>query len=131
MENKEEIQMNLKPQSFEYGNAQPKFLRDFKNLEWTVGNVTLDSSKLSEGDVVEAGTAVFRNDESGLYELVAEDTPETMSAPVLTGYQVVVKDAEVNESVASLRKASVYEELLHGVTDNFKSATQGRIVYDI
>lgn len=131
MENKEEILMNLKPQSFEYGNIQPKFLRDFKNLEWTVGNITLDSSKFTKGDVVEAGTAVFRNDETGLYEVVAVGTPETMSAPVLTAYDVVVTDLEVNESVAALRKASVYEELLHEVTDNFKAATQGRIVYDI
>ena len=123
--------MNLKPRTFESKNAHPAFLRDHKNLEWTVGNITLDASKLSADEVVEAGTAVFRNDETGLFELVAADTPETMAAPVLTAFDVVVADVEVNESVPAVRKASVYEELLTGVTDNFKAATQGRITYDI
>lgn len=123
--------MNLKPRTLENRNDQPKFLRDFKNLEWTVGNITLDASKLEAGQVVEAGTAVFKNDDTDLFELVAEDTPATMKAPVLTAFAVQVESTEVNEHVPALRKASVYEELLHGVTDNFKAATQGRIVFDI
>lgn len=123
--------MNLKPRTFETQSVEPKFLRDFKYLEWTVGNITLDSSKLTAGQKIEAGTAVFKNEETGLFELVVEDTPATMAAPVLTGYAVAVADKEVNESVPAIRKASVYEELLHGVTDNFKAATQGRITYDI
>ena len=123
--------MNLKPRTFESKSSHPAFLRDHKNLEWTVGNITLDAAQLSENEVVAAGTAVFRNDETGLFELVAADTPETMAAPVLTAFDVVVADVEVNESVPAVRKASVYEELLTGVTDNFKAATQGRITYDI
>lgn len=123
--------MNLKPRTLESRNDQPKFLRDFKNLEWTVGNITLDASKLEAGQVVEAGTAVFKNADTDLFELVAEDTPATMKAAVLTAFPVQVESAEVNEHVPALRKASVYEELLHGVTDNFKAATQGRIVFDI
>lgn len=123
--------MNLKPRTLESRNDHAKFLRDFKNLEWTVGNITLDASKLEAGQVVEAGTAVFKNDDTDLFELVAEDTPATMKAPVLTAFAVQVESTEVNEHVPALRKASVYEELLHGVTDNFKAATQGRIVFDI
>lgn len=123
--------MNLKPRTFEGKSSHPAFLRDHKNLEWTVGNITLDASKLTADEVVAAGTAVFRNDETGLFELVAAETPETMAAPVLTAFDVVVADVEVNESVPAVRKASVYEELLTGVTDNFKAATQGRITYDI
>ena len=123
--------MNLKPRTFESKSSHPAFLRDHKNLEWTVGNITLDAAQLSENEVVAAGTAVFRNDETGLFELVTAETPETMAAPVLTAFDVVVADVEVNESVPAVRKASVYEELLTGVTDNFKAATQGRIVYDI
>lgn len=123
--------MNLKPKVVSEDLQFPSFLRDAKNLEWTVGNITLDSSKLSEGQVVKGGTAVFKNTESGLFELVQESTPETMSAAVLTSRDVQVQDVKVNESVPAIRKASVFEELLTGVTNNFKKATQGRIVFDV
>lgn len=123
--------MNLKPKVVTEDLQFPSFLRDAKNLEWTVGNITLDSSKLSEGQVVKGGTAVFKNTESGLFELVQESTPETMTAAVLTSRDVQVQDVQVNESVPAIRKASVFEELLTGVTNNFKKATQGRIVFDV
>lgn len=123
--------MNLKSKVVSEDLQFPSFLRDAKNLEWTVGNITLDSSKLSEGQVVKGGTAVFKNTESGLFELVQESTPETMAAAVLTSRDVQVQDVQVNESVPAIRKASVFEELLTGVTNNFKKATQGRIVFDV
>ncbi|MBF0750514.1 hypothetical protein [Mammaliicoccus lentus] len=123
--------MSLKPKNIQFENEQPEFLRDAKNLEWTVGNITLDSSKLSEGQIVKGGTAVFKNTDSGFYELVEESTPETMTAPVLTGHAVKIDDVDVNEQASALRKASVYEELLTGATDNFKKATQGRITFDV
>ncbi|MWS02773.1 hypothetical protein, partial [Escherichia coli] len=62
---------------------------------------------------------------------VQASTPETMTAPVLTGHAVKIEDVQVNEQVSALRKASVYEELLTGVTNNFKKATQGRITFDV
>lgn len=123
--------MSLKPKNIQFENEQPEFLRDAKNLEWTVGIITLDSSKLSEGQIVKGGTAVFKNTDSGFYELVEESTPETMTAPVLTGHAVKIDDVDVNEQASALRKASVYEELLTGATDNFKKATQGRITFDV
>lgn len=123
--------MNLKPKVVSEDLEFPSFLRDAKNLEWTVGNITLDASKLSKGQEIKGGTAVFKNTDSGFYELVEESTPETMSAAVLTSRSVTIDDVEVNESVPALRKASVYEELLTGVTDNFKKATQGRITFDV
>ncbi len=122
--------MSLKPKKVQFENEQPEFLRDAKNLEWTVGNITLDSSKLTEGQVIKGGTAVFKNTESDLFELVQASTPETMTAPVLTGHAVKIDDVQVNEEVSALRKASVYEELLTGVTNNFKKATQGFVAYD-
>ncbi|MBO3062725.1 hypothetical protein [Mammaliicoccus fleurettii] len=123
--------MNLKPKVVSEDLQFPSFLRDAKNLEWTVGNITLDSSKLSEGQVVKGGTAVFKNTESGLFELVQGSTPETMAAAVLTSRDVKVQDVQMNESVPAIRKASVFEELLTGVTNNFKKATQGRITFDV
>lgn len=113
----------------ELGNIA--FLRDAKQLEFTVGNVTLDSSKLSEGQEVKSGTAVFRNDETDLYELVVAGTPATMKGAVLTVDPVKVVDTNVNVHTSALRKASVYEELITGATDNFKEATKGRITFDI
>ncbi|OOV78900.1 hypothetical protein [Mammaliicoccus fleurettii] len=123
--------MNLKPKVVSEDLQFPSFLRDAKNLEWTVGNITLDSSKLSEGQVVKGGTAVFKNTESGLFELVQGSTPETMAAAVLTSRDVQVQDVQMNESVPAIRKASVFEVLLTGVTNNFKKATQGRITFDV
>ncbi len=123
--------MSLKPKKVQFESEQPEFLRDAKNLEWTVGNITLDSSKLTEGQVIKGGTAVFKNTESDLFELVQASTPETMTVAVLTGHAVKIDDVQVNEQVSALRKASVYEELLTGVTNNFKKATQGRITFDV
>lgn len=123
--------MNLKPTYVEFENDQPAFLMSGKNLEWTVGNITLDSADFTVGDVVAPGTAVFRDESTGLYKKVAEDTPATMEAPVLTGHAVVINHSDSNESVAGLKKGSVYTELLTGVTDNFKEAVQGRIVFDL
>lgn len=108
-----------------------RFLRDAKHLEWTVGNITLDASDLDEGQIVEQGTCVYKDDDSGLYKLVQGSTPATMTAPVITGEAVEVVSKEVNVSTSAIRKASVYEDLLVGVTDNFKQATQGRIVFDV
>lgn len=123
--------MNLKPTVVETSIPHIRFLRDAKNLEWTVGNITLDASKLEVGQTIEPGTAVFKNLDTGLYELVAENTPATMAGAVLTVEQETVTEEDLNVHVSALRKASVYEELLHGVTDNFKEAVKGRIVFDV
>lgn len=122
--------MSLKPREYEVVGKQIEFLRDAKNVEYTVGNPTLDASKFSEATEVKAGTAIFRNDTSGLFELVQSGTPATMSGAVLTATDVVVQPNE-DELVGAIRKASVIEERTHGVTDNFKTATKGRIVFDI
>ncbi|MGW7932321.1 hypothetical protein ACWEWU_11740 [Staphylococcus xylosus] len=121
----------FKPKIISVEAEHPRFLRDGKNLEWTVGNITLDSSKLDEGQVVKNGTAVFKNTETGFYELVTDDTPETMAAAVITGRDVTIDDKSVNVHVSALRKGSVYGEAITGLTDNFKKATQGRITYDV
>lgn len=122
--------MGLKPKEFNVVGKKLEFLRDAKNVEYTVGNPTLDASKFSEATEVKAGTAIFRNDTTGLYELVQSGTPATMSGAVLTATDVVVTPNE-DELVGCVRKASVIEERTHGVTDNFKEATKGRIVFDI
>ena len=119
----------FKPKVISKFTSTPQFLRDAKYLEYTVGNPVLDGSKFSETTVVKAGTAISKNEETGLYELVTEGTSDIV-AGVLTATDVEVEPNE-NVNVGALRKASVRPELLTGVTDAFKEATKGRIVYDI
>lgn len=122
--------MNLKPTVTNAPNGGPNFIMSGKNLEWTVGNATIDSAEYSVGDVIPAGTAMYEDADSGLFKAVAEDTPADMKSPVLTGYDVEIQSTESNDSVQALKTGSVYEELLHGVTDNFKQATQGLFKFD-
>ena len=121
--------MSLKPKVINEFGHTPEFLRDAKYLEYTVGNPVLDASKFTEPTTVKAGTAISRNNETGLYELVSESTSEIV-AGVLTANEVTVQPKE-NEEVSAVRKASVRPERIYGVTDAFKEATKGRIVYDI
>lgn len=121
--------MALKPKIInEFGNT-PYFLRDAVNLEYTVGNPVLDGSKFQNEQVVKAGTAISKNKDTGLFELVTDNTTDLV-APVLTANDVTVYQNE-NQEVSAIRKASVYEELCTGVTQAFKDAVQGRIVFDV
>lgn len=131
--------MNLKPKvNATYSNG-PTAFRDFKNVEWKVGNAVLDASKLQDGQVIEPFTAIYENPDTGLYELVeapGEDgeggTAATMQSALLTGSQaVVVEGTDVNPMVAGIRKAAMIEARCHGVSDNFKAATQGRLTFDV
>lgn len=121
--------MSLKPKVINEFGHTPEFLRDAKYLEYTVGNPVLDASKFTEPTTVKAGTAISRSKETGLYELVSDSTSEIV-AGVLTANEVTVQPKE-NEEVSAVRKASVRPERIYGVTDAFKEATKGRIVYDI
>ncbi|MDU0429205.1 hypothetical protein QVA60_01725 [Staphylococcus chromogenes] len=122
--------MNLKPRVINEFGQKPEFLRDGKYVQYTVGNPVLDGSKFSQTTLVKAGTAIHKNTDTGLYELVAPETPDTMVAAVLTSFDVEV-ESNVNEMVGAIREASVIEARCTGVTDNFKAATKGRIIYDI
>ena len=44
--------MNLKPVTNQVVDNQPKFIMSGKNLEWSVGQVTLDASKFQEGQAL-------------------------------------------------------------------------------
>lgn len=121
--------MSLKPKVINDFGFNPEFLRDAKNVEYTVGNPVLDGTKFAKDTTVEAGTAIHKNPETNLYELVAEDTTAPVAA-VLTANEVLVTKGE-NEEVSAVRKASVRPERVHGATDAFKQATQGRITFDI
>ncbi|ULG73024.1 hypothetical protein [Macrococcus brunensis] len=120
----------FKPTKVTSFKSTPEFLRDGKNVEYTVGNPILDGSKFSAETVVKQGTAIFRNTSTNKFELVASDTPATMVGAVLTANDVKVP-AGVDYMVPAVRKASVIKERTTGVTDNFITATKGRIVFDV
>lgn len=123
--------MNLQPKKIQFENYQPDFLITGNHLQYTAGNITLDSSELSAGQVVAQGTAVYEDEETGLFHLVQEDTPATMKGAVLTVHAVRIEDKSVNELTSGLVAGSVWEEKTHGVTDNFKEAVKNRINFDL
>lgn len=123
--------MNLQPKSIKFDNYQPDFLITGNHLQYTAGNITLDSSELSVGQVVAQGTAVYEDEETGLFHLVQEDTPATMKGAVLTVHAVRIEDTAVNELTSGLVAGSVWEERTQGVTDNFKDAVKNRINFDL
>lgn len=123
--------MNLQPKKIQFENYQPDFLITGNHLQYTAGNITLDSSELSAGQVVAQGTAVYEDEETGLFHLVQEDTPATMKGAVLTVHAVRIEDKAVNELTSGLVAGSVWEERTHGVTDNFKEAVKNRINFDL
>jgi len=122
--------MNLKPNLIGEVKATPTAFRDFKNVEWKVGNATLDVTKLEVGQVVEPFTAIKLND-AGNYELVEAEDTDIKGALVTGPHAVVVTDAEVNPMVAAIRKASLIEVRCNGITDAFKEAVKGRITFDV
>lgn len=123
--------MSLKPRVVASYTAAPTAFRDFKQVEFTVGNVILDASKFAKGDEVKAFTAIHRNPETNLYEKVAPETAATMVGAVVTTEAVIIEDTTVNEQVPAVRKAALIEERCTGVTANFKEAVKGRITFDV
>ena len=121
--------MAIKPKVINEFGFNPEFLRDAKNVEYTVGNPVLDGSQFSKETTVKAGTAIRRDKNSGLYIVVADGDTDIV-AGVLTANGVVAQPKE-NIEVPAVRKASVREERLSNVTDAFKEAVKGRIVFDI
>lgn len=94
------------------------------NVSYLTGNATLDSSQLDVGSVIKKGTAIFKNEDTGLFELVADGeeggTPETMKLPCLTAETIRVEEG--NNYVSAWQSGHPIEELCTGVTDNFKRA---------
>lgn len=123
--------MNLKPRKQEFSNTQPEFIITGNHLEYTAGNITLDTSKLEVGQEVLQGTAVYEDEETGLYNLVDEGAPATMKGAVLTVHAVRIDSNDVNEQTSGLKAGSVWEEKCYGVTDNFKEAVKNRILFDL
>lgn len=125
--------MNLKPRREEFSNYQPNFIVTGNHLQYTAGNITLDTSNLEVGQVVAQGTAVYEDADTGFYNLVEEGTSvdDMVDNAVLTVHGVRIESTEVNEQTSGLKAGSVWEDALHGVTDNFKEAVRNRINFNL
>lgn len=120
---------NLTPRR-EGTKSQPEFLRNAVGINYKTGNVVLDVTTLTVGEEIKAGTAVFYNPTTNLYETVKADTPETMEAACLTRTSVKVLAGQ-NPMTGALSACHPLENRCTGVTAAFKAATKGRIIFDI
>lgn len=127
--------MRLQPSREEVVTSK-EFLRNSVGLEYKTAGATLDATVFPEG-WVEAGTAVFLNEETGLYEpWVAPDetgaggTPATAVGAGLTAHRVEIRDG-VNPIVGVLIAGHPLREKCVGVTDSFVEATAGYLRFDV
>lgn len=106
--------------------ASVEFLRNAVGVEYVTGNPTLDGSKLTQGQVIKAGTAIHKNADTGLYELVGApavgEEGAILKAAVLTRETVKAKAAGKDVHVSAISKGNVIEALTTGVTDQFKAS---------
>ncbi len=122
--------MNLQPRTREIV-GQKEFLRNSVGMEFKTAGATLDATAFTAGEYVPAGTAIYKDGTSGLFVPVAADTTaEAMTAACLTAHDVEVVEG-ANPIVGTLVAGHPLEEKCTGVTDAFKTATAGRLVFDI
>lgn len=125
--------MNLQPRK-EQIIGQKEFLRNTQGIEVKTGGATLDASAFTAGEYVKAGTAVFKDEESGLYK-PWDVTPTTGTPATAVGAGLVMNDVKIvagqNPIVGVLAAGHPVETKCTGVNDLFKEATKGRIVFDI
>lgn len=128
--------MNLQPR-FETIVGQKEFLRNSVGTEYKTGGATLDSTSFTralDNGYVKAGTAVFKDDVSGLYKLwdntPASGTEATAKGAGLTSHDVKVFAGQ-NPIVGVLSAGHPLESKCTNVDENFKEATKGRLVFDI
>lgn len=121
--------MNLKPRT-EQLFGQKEFLRNSVGLEFKTAGATLDAALFTAGEYVKAGTAVFKG-ANGLFAPVAAGTLEAdLVAASLTAHDVKIVDGS-NAIVGTVVAGHPLESKCTGVTDAFKAATKGRLVFDI
>lgn len=124
--------MNLQPYTVKVV-GQAEFLRNAVGIEYKTGGATLDASAFTdalEAGFVKAGTAVYRDSVSGLYKPWEALTEATEKGAGLTSHDVTIKAGQ-NPIVGVLAAGHPLENKCTGVTDAFKEATKGRIVFDI
>ncbi|MBP3950333.1 hypothetical protein [Bacillus suaedae] len=125
--------MNLQPRK-ETIVGQKEFMRNAQGMQVKTGGATLLATDFTTGEYVKAGTAVYKDDATGLYRrwLVdgATPTPDTAKGAGLTMNDVKIVEGQ-NPVVGVLAAGHPVESKCTGVNTAFKTATKGRIVFDI
>lgn len=124
--------MNLQPRIQEVV-GQAEFLRNAVGIEYKTGGATLEASKFTDAlanGFVKAGTAVYRDGTSGLYQPWGASTLATESGAGLTSHDVTIATGQ-NPIVGVVAAGHPIKEKCTGVEDTFVEATKGRIVFDI
>jgi hypothetical protein len=124
--------MNLKPRT-EQLFGQKEFLRNSVGMEFKTAGATLDGTAfnaVAENGYVKAGTAVYKG-AGDFFVPVATDTAEAdLVAASLTAHDVKLVSGS-NAIVGTLVAGHPLEDKCTGVTDAFKAATKGRLVFDV
>ena len=114
--------------------GQREFMRNTQGMEVKTSGVTLLASDFTVGEYVKAGTAIYIDDATGMGRRWVPDgatpTAETQSGACLTTHDVKVYDGQ-NPIVGALVAGHPREERCTGVNTAFKTATKGRLVFDI
>lgn len=129
--------MNLKPRK-ETIVGQKEFLRNSVGLQFKTAGATLDGDAFADVAVdgyIKAGTAVCKGPE-GLYVPWSDPkTDEDGNTEVREGAGLVAHDTKLisgsNPITGILAAGHPLEKKCIGVTDAFKEATKGRLVFDI
>lgn len=121
--------MNLQPRREDI-IVQQEFLRNTQGMEVKTGGVTLNAADFTVGEIVKAGTAIYVDGASKLGRKWLAGTLGTQTGAGLTMHDVKIV-AGSNPIVGVLVSGHPREARCTGVTANFKTATQGRIVFDI
>lgn len=121
--------MNLQPRK-ETIIAQQEFMRNTQGMEVKTAGVTLEASDFTVGEYVKAGTAIYVDATTRRGRKWTETTTATQTGAGLTMHDVKIV-AGSNPIVGVLVAGHPREDRCTGVTDTFKEATKGRIVFDI
>src|SRR4051812_17488733 len=121
--------MNLQPRK-ETIIVQAEFMRNTQGMQVKTSGVTLNAADFTAGEVVKAGTAIFVDGASKLGRKWLAGTLGTQTGAGLTMHDVRIVAGQ-NPIVGVLVAGHPVEAKCTGVTANFKTATTGRIVFDI
>jgi hypothetical protein len=120
--------VNLQPRK-ETIVGQKEFLRNTQGMEFKTAGVTLLASDFVAGEYVKAGTAIYV-DGTGMGRKWVAETLGTQTGACLTTHDVKIITGS-NPVVGALVAGHPLESKCTGVTANFKTATAGRLVFDI
>jgi len=129
--------MNLQP-TIQKVAGKKEFLRNTVGLEHKTAGATLDGSKFTDGEYVKAGTAVYKDADTGLYvpwkdpsDGGENEEPDTnREGAGLTAHDVKIVNGG-NAIVGLVIAGHPLENKCTGVTKGFKEEVKGYLRFDV